>query len=346
MLTGKQATKMNKLKCYDMGMARYVKLPSNKKFLHKSHSGKLRAQKHTSYGALLAVLLMALLPLVMVYPQVSADEGSYQTYAVVPAPVPTTSPQITNIPDGRVYNSNAPLNVSGSCPANTLVKIFKNETMAGATLCNRNSFQLQIDLFEGANTLIARAYNANDIAAPDSRPISVTLDVAGFNSSDIPGASNSPASQFYMTGDIFYRGAAVDETMSWPLTIAGGQPPYAISIGWGDGKTDLLSQGSPGKLTISHTYTQAASEGGYKIFINATDQSGDKSYLQLVAIVGGDQAGVPGSGSTGGTSGLKGLLSVRTAIQSIATLSLIMLSFWLGEKRELHIASHKAGGVV
>lgn len=316
-----------------------------KMFQHPMHTGKLMHRKHTSYGSLLAVVLLAFAPLAVISTVASADSGSsysYQTFAVVPAAIPTTAPQITNLASGKVFASISPINVTGTCPSNTLVKIYKNDVMAGAALCTNGHFQIQMDLFQGQNTLTARAYNSNDIASPASLPINVALDLPGQSNNEVPGAANLPANQFYITSDVFYRGADSGQTMSWPITLSGGQPPYAVSVGWGDGKTDLFSQGSPGKLVISHSYTQAGTSGGYTIFINATDQNGDKSYLQLVAIVGGDKAVLPVSS---GASGHNSLISYASATEVVGVIGLIVFSFWMGEKRELRLIMHKNGAI-
>lgn len=327
--------------CYDIAMAKNKKAKKRTKLLPYEHTGKIRPHKHTSYGAIMLLLLLALMPILFINRTANADTtggGSYQTFAVVPAPVPSKAPQINNIPSGKVYTSADPVSVSGTCPVNTLVKLFKNNVMGGATLCNNGSFSLKIDLFQGSNTLIARAYNANDVPAPDSNPVVVTLQLTGENNGLL---TSGLASQFYITSEIYYRGVEAGSSISWPLTISGGQPPYAISVGWGDGKTDLISVETPGKLTISHTYTHPAPEGSYTIFINATDSNGSKSYLQLTAIVnGGKVAAVIGS-NIGGSSH-KTIITTTTVIQAISVLALIALSFWIGEKRELAIITHKA----
>lgn len=318
------------------------------KIVHKKHTGKLLPHAHTSYGGLLLILFISLLPVVSLTKMTSADQitypppvsGDYQTFAVVPAPVPTTAPQITSLSDGQVFKTTDPVNVSGSCPNNTLIKIFKNNVMAGAVLCQNGSYKLQIDLFAGTNTLIARAYNTNDVPAPDSTPVTVTLEASAFNfGSNLPGSLGNPSNQFYITSDMYYRGASAGDSLNWPITIAGGQPPYALSIGWGDGKTDLLSEATAGTYNISHSYTQPSGKGGYPIFINATDQNGNKSYLQVVGIVSGHKAA---SLAIGGHTGSQFFTPIK-GVEIIGVLTLTVVSFWIGEKRELRIIKHKTG---
>lgn len=313
-----------------------------KKILPKSHTGKLRHHKHTSYSALALVLVLATMPLFYASKSVAfaatSGGGSSSTYAVVPGPIPSSAPTISNLSSGTIFTTSDPVSIKGSCPGNTLVKIFKNEVLAGAALCQNGSYQLQIDLFIGNNSLIARAYNTNDVASPDSSVVSAQLRPAGsdLNSSDQLNSQGAPAGQFYMTSQVFHRGAEVGDTMTWPLTLAGGQPPYAVSVSWGDGKTELISPGNANTLDIKHVYSQTAgASGSFTVVIHATDQAGNNSYLQLVAIVSGSNkpAGVVGNIS----GGYKNSAVVRTAWQAIVVLAIIVLSFWLGERRELKI---------
>jgi hypothetical protein len=317
------------------------------KLLANEHTGRVRPHKHTSYGSLFIILSIAIVPVLFISRTATADlpppppvTGSYQTYAVVPAPVPATAPQIGNISDGKVYTSADPIAVSGSCPGTTLVKIYKNNVMGGAALCKGGSFQIQMDLFQGSNTLVARAYNANDVPSPDSTPVIVTLQIPGVNI----GVLNSAVSQFYITSDVYYRGVEAGSAISWPITIAGGQPPYAISVGWGDGKTDLISQAAPGKFTITHTYSNPATNGSYTIFINSADSNGSKSYLQLFAMVkGSGVAAAISNGSTG--SGHRSIITITTALAAISASAVIVLGIWIGEKRGLALLKHNTGAV-
>ncbi len=318
------------------------------KLLANHHTGKVRAHKHTSYGSLVVILLLTFLPLLSVSHKVSAAStdsvsDNYGTYAVVPGPVPKTAPVISGLKNGTVYTVSDPILVKGSCPGDTLVKIFKNEVMAGATLCQKGQFEVSIDLFVGSNTIIARAYNTNNIASPDSVPVLLQFlppgtDLKGTNQLNPLGA---PAGQFYITSDISHRGANVGDNMTWPLTLSGGQPPYALSISWGDGKTDLISRGYAGRFDINHSYAKAAGyRGSYTIVIRSTDSAGNKSYLQLAAIVSGDGHPAGVIGIIRGGSDRSAVIKI--AWQLLAVAVIVVLSFWLGEKREEHLIKSPA----
>lgn len=227
------------------------------------------------------------------------------------------------------------MTVSGSCPAKTLVEVFKNQVMTGATVCQNGNYSVQIDLFAGGNSLIARAYNANSIPGPDSLPVSVLSEPPGVGlaATAALNANGIPANALYLTAQEFYRGSAAGQSTSWPMTISGGQAPYALSIGWGDGKTDLISRATPGQFTPSHTYAHAPSSGYDTIVVQATDQNGQTAYLQLVALISGKASGVTkvvGSGYSSSTL-------LRLAWQLLLLAIVLVIAFWLGEKREKRV---------
>jgi hypothetical protein len=328
----------------------------HKKILATNHSGKLRHHRHTSYASLVGILLLTFIPLLMasnaIVSAAATDpvQGTYGTFADVPGPLPL-APTISNLTNGRVFIDSQPLLIRGTCSGSSLVKVFKNEILAGATLCQNGAYQMNIDLFIGNNSLIARAYNTNDAVSPDSQPVSVQLNLPGskLTGTEQLNTIGAPAGQFYATGQIFYKGANAGDTMTWPITLAGGQPPYAVNISWGDGKTQLLSRGDSSTFDIQHVYDKAAGQGGnYKIVITSTDQAGATSYLQFVAVVAGGPgaangaaAGRSNGGSTGGSATGATVLSIGWKV--LAASILVVAGFWLGELREAKLLKRLAG---
>lgn len=304
-----------------------------KKILPAHHTGKIRHHRHTSYGALALVLLLTCVPLIAASRSVAlaaADPvtASNDVYAVVPGPTPKTAPVITSIPQGTVYRTDGPVTVSGTCPSDTLVKVYKNDVFSGAALCQNGRFSVQIDLFLGTNTLVARAYNASNNVSPESAPIVVTKELPGVNLVNV-------GQQFLITSEIYYRGVNIGEQLTWPVTIAGGQAPYAINIAWGDGKTDLISRGVPGIFNIQHTYDKSGPgyKGSYDVTITTTDALGNKSFIHLVSIVAGDKPGIISSIKQGyNWSG-----AIRASWELMILAMMLLLAFWLGERREIHL---------
>lgn len=343
MLRSRQVSRAQESVCYYMLMIKMT----NTKLLTQNHTGKIRHHKHTSYGSLVIILLLTFMPLLIVSHSVAAapfpvegtteGSGAYGTYAVVPGPTPK-APSITNLTNGRVFTTADPVVVKGVCQSDNLIKIFTNEVLVGAALCQNGSFQLPVNLFVGNNSLIARAYNANDLVSPDSSPINLQLQLPGVNLNGTAqlNTQGAPAGQFYATSQISHRGSNVGEDITWPLSLTGGQPPYAVSIGWGDGKTDLISRGDAGQFDIHHTYDKpGGNQGSYTIVIKSTDALGNKSYLQLVVIVSGKSHPVGVAGSIKGGSNRSG--AIKLAWQAMAVIAIVILSFWLGEKREKRV---------
>lgn len=284
------------------------------------------------------VLLMVCVLLAAVSRSVAIAAGDPMTdqnsvHAVVAGPAPTTPPAITNITQGAVYINSDPVSVNGTCPADTLVKIFKNEVLSGAVLCQNSRFSVQIDLFLGTNTLIVRAYNNLNVMGPESAPVVVSKTIPGINPADF-------GKQFFVTSDIYYKGVNAGEALNWPLVLSGGQAPYAVSVAWGDGKTDLISRGTEGSFTLQHTYQKPGNgyKGSYDVTIISTDAVGNKSFIHLVSVVGGEQPGIAVSIKQG--YDLSGTLRVAWQVMLVALL--LVLSFWLGERRELRLLTKGA----
>lgn len=321
-----------------------IMLMKHKKILPKAHTGKLVHRKHTSYSALLGVLLLAFMPLFMVSREVVTAAptdpvtSEYSTHAVVPGPVPQTAPVISAPGQGSVFTGTDAVSVSGSCPNSMLIKVFKNDVLAGAAFCDGGQFDVDIDLFFGSNALVARAYNSNDMVGPDSTTITVSRDAA------TPSTVNPNAQldgQFFITSDVHYKGINLGEKLIWPFTISGGQAPYAVSISWGDGKTDLVSRSQAGTFDISHVYEKAGEgpQNTFDITVLATDEASSKSFIHLVTIVSGNETSVVGSIK----AGYNWSSTLKFAWQLIVLAIVIVISFWLGERREAFVLKRRMG---
>lgn len=316
----------------------------HKKILPKAHTGKLVHHQHTAYGALVGVLLLTFTPLFIVSREVATAAptdpvtANYSTYAVVPAPVPRTAPVINSPGQGAVFTTADPVTVSGSCPDEMLIKVFKNDVLAGAVFCEGGQFSVDIDVFLGSNALVARPYNANNIAGPDSGIVTVRRDVGGQAGSPNPATA---ANQFFITSDVQYKGISTGQKLTWPLIISGGQAPYAVSISWGDGDTDLISRSQAGPFEASHTYEKGGDgpQNSYDITVLATDGAGTKSFIHLVTIVSGNEPTLAGSIK----AGYNWSNTLRIAWQLIILAIVIIISFWLGERREAFLLKRKLG---
>jgi hypothetical protein len=247
--------------------------------------------------------------------------GSVGLEGTIASPPPSRGATITVPSNGQSFTQ-LPITVRGLCPDNVLVKLFKNNVFGGSAQCTNGSYSIITDLFSGKNELVARVYDDLDQAGPDSNLVTVTFNDANF-------AVFGP--HLSLTSEFAKKGANPNENLAWPITLSGGQGPYAISVDWGDGtQPDLSSQQFPGIITLNHKY---ASPGIYNILIKATDKNGATAYLQLVGIANGKS-----SQQAAGTDNTKTATIVKVLWWPAAVaIPLIASTFWLGKRHELYI---------
>jgi hypothetical protein len=260
------------------------------------------------------------------------QEGSIGLVGTVPGNAPTVAAVITS-PTNNQHFSASPITVLGTCPANTLVELFKNDIFAGSTFCTSGAFKLQIDLLFGKNDLIARVYDALNQAGPDSATVTVFYDVLPLQTGPIT-SFNFGNSQLLLNTDAVYRGVFPNREFDMPIDILGGTPPYAVNVQWGDTNNKVIPRPDNTGFKVAHSYNKA---GNYQITIQATDTVGRVAFLGVAAIVNGQPSlvtsGTSSSGST--TDQLLLLWPVYTGALGI------VISFWLGERREKRILSRQ-----
>ncbi len=258
----------------------------------------------------------------------ATEQGSVGMEGRISAPAPTTPATISIPRSGQAFTT-LPVTVSGICPKDLLVKLFKNNVFAGSVQCTNGSFSLIIDLFDGQNELIARVYDALDQAGPDSNIVSVSYnaDQAAFKD------------RVSLTSPIAKKGANPGSKLIWPIVLSDGEGPYAVSVDWGDGKTpDLISRAFPGDFNIEHVYDKP---GVYNIIVKATDKNGGVAYLQLVGVANGPLS--QDAGSTDNKSNSAGTTTKTKILWQPAAILLpfIVSTFWLGKKYQMHVLRQK-----
>jgi hypothetical protein len=257
--------------------------------------------------------------------QENPQSGSVGLEGRISSPPPKTGATISVPTNGQVFTT-LPITVSGLCPGDLLVKVFKNNVFAGSAQCKNGSYSMIIDLFSGQNELVARVYDNLDQAGPDSNKVTVT-----FRDTQ-PGTVSRPT----LTSPYAKMGVNPGQQLVWPIILSDGAGPYAISIDWGDGtEPQLMSLGFPGPFDIKHIYR---TPGVYNIIIKATDRNDASAYLQLVAIVNG-----PLSQEQQGGEGEEDDGERRVILWQPAAIMLPMLiaAFWLGRKYELSYLKKK-----
>lgn len=298
------------------------------------HSGRRLHHRHTSYPVLgLLLMLCGLLLGGTTFSALAADPppqaGSVSLSGTKPGPPPSAPPVIVTPKTGQHFGE-TPIAVTGTCPADTIVELYKNDVFAGSGQCaSDKTFNFQIDLLYGQNSLVARAYDALNQASPDSNVVTVFYDATPPQSSPLDFA-NLLGNQLILRTDPVLRGTFPGTEFTLPAEIIGGQAPYSVSVDWGDGKKDLLPRGVGGSFNLTHTY---ARPGTYAVMIRASDAGKQQAFLQVLVIVNGQGVG---AGSSGSGSGSNDTLTMRLVVIWPLYLLAVMLviGFWLGEKRE------------
>jgi hypothetical protein len=302
------------------------------KFSKHEHSGKLRPHAYTSYVPLIILLLLTAIPL-SAYTSFALSPGpesrSVSLEGTVPGKPPTTAATITEPTDQKRF-STSPVTVSGSCPVNTLVEVYKTDIFAGSTVCSATgTYTMQIDLLIGQNTLVARVYDALNQAGPDSNKVTVFYDLLPAQGAGI-ASLNFGGPQIILSTDAIFRGTFPGQQLTMPLTLLGGTAPFAFNIQWGDGLNSVISRNNNASFSTDHVFKKA---GTYQMSIQATDAQGRVAFLSVAAIVNGQPDAVA---STAGKT-TSGIASVLTLWPLYVSLVAVVLSFWFGELREKRV---------
>ena len=299
---------------------------------HES-SVKLRPHRHTSY-ALLAVLVGfvgIILSAFSVSSFVSASSGpqagSVGLSGVMPEKPPATAATITT-PSNNQQFATSPVTVSGTCPPNTLIEIYKNNIFAGSTPCtSTNNFTIQIDLLFGQNSLTAIDYDVLNQAGPSSGAVSVNYTAQAPVASSLANF-NINGTQLILDTTAVYRGIFPSQQLNVPITIIGGDGPFALNVEWGDNTNQVLPSSNNTTVNATHTYSKP---GTYKITIQGSDSQGRVAFLNVAVFVNGQ----PFVATTNTNKSQTSKFLILWPLYAISAT--LVISFWLGERMEKHI---------
>lgn len=301
------------------------------KLSHHHHSGRLKPHEHTSYlplGLLLLVVGFALTTYTATAISPGPEAGSIGLTGTVVGKPPTVAATIKTPSDGQRFSS-SPVTLTGTCPADTLVEIFKNDIFAGSTTCSATgNYSLDVDLLNGQNTLIARVYDALNQPGPDSNVVTVFYDglppqADPLNSLEFGG------SQLLLNTNAVFRGIFPKQELSVPVDILGGTPPYAVNVQWGDATNKIVPRNDNVSFAATHAY---AKPGTYQVSLQATDARERVAFLTVAVIVNGQPALASGSTSRTTSNGIATQLLTLWPLYTGAVA--VVASFWLGERRE------------
>lgn len=314
------------------------------KLIHNKHTGRHRPHEHTSHGLLVFMLLITGMVLAMYTYGIQAASDdltgphseSISLTGVKPEPPPETAATITSPADGETF-SESPVTVEGTCPPESLVEILNNNIFVGSALCEDDgTYSVDIGLFIDDNELIARVYNRLNQPGPDSDTTTVFYDVVP--PQDAPLSTvDFLSEQLMLNTDPVFRGTFVNETLTIPVEIIGGSPPFALDVRWGDNESKTVPRDSNQPFRISHTYTRP---GSYQVNLQATDDEGRVAFLTTVVIINGQPSEVPSEPEPEDEeTAIMGLLRIQWPI--LAATFAMVVSFWLGEQREKHLLARR-----
>jgi hypothetical protein len=308
---------------------------------HRRHTGHVTPHRTTSYPVLAMIVLIVGVLMASWTTAVKAVDltppitDSYTVHTKVVGTAPTQPPTIS-YPQANTKFMATPITVSGRCQVETYLKLFRNGVFSGVAICKANgTYTFQTDLFNGANKLQVRIYSPTDQAGPYSLITTVYYQPIG-NS----GSATDNANPLLLKSQYNYRGYYTGTVTDWQLSVEGGTPPYALAVDWGDGTHDLVSKATAGNFTLQHKYKRAGGyKGSYVVQFSASDTNKAQTFLQLLAIINNPGGANNVVSNVGGGSGSVGdnLLNqgVKYAWSGYGVAVLMLVSFWLGERREL-----------
>jgi hypothetical protein len=151
-----------------------------------------------------------------------AGADSLTVTATVHAQIPTQPAVITSFTDQHTTDAGA--DVGGTCPADTYVKVYRNDEFAGVAQCDAQMFHVQVGFVPGVNKLQARVYNITDDEGPQSSPITVYYDNVVVTAQQPP---TPPTDLSVSTIDAAsYQGGIIRVVGSFP-TFTGLAPPFS-----------------------------------------------------------------------------------------------------------------------
>ncbi len=304
-----------------------------KKLSHHKHTGRLIKHTNTSYLPLFIIIAVAAFPLTAATLQAQSpppQSESMSLTGIMPGEPPTQAAVIQRPTDSSRF-STSPVEVSGTCPKNVIVQVYKNDIFAGSVVCSTNgTFRVEVDLLIGENILTAKVFDSLSQEGPVSQPVKVFYDALPPQSTAL-GPLNFGGSQMLLNTETVFRGIFPNKVLTVPVSIIGGRAPYAINVFWGDTSNDVLVRNDSSVFNLEHTYKRP---GTYQMNIQATDADGRVAFLSVAVIVNG----VPGTGIASGSTG-SGFTSSLIFTLWPAYLAIVAIAggFLLGEIREKRV---------
>lgn len=252
------------------------------------------------------------------------SEGRVNIGLTVPGPAPTVGAVITYPLDNQKFNDNNIILVAGTCQVDTFVVIKSGNVIIGSTDCAQDgTFSVSAQIEYGDNVLMAMNYDYINQAGPVTPSIKVNLarTIAKTPETNVsqkpsivvdkPKIISSPVTpdnpfimsiekkdcSSYSVGELSAGGEPRAEIVCVPqfflpeitqtlgILVWGGEPPYAVSVDFGNYTSPrLISVSAPGYKTVSFSY---AHPNTYKIKLRMTDHQANISVVETSVKVSG-----------------------------------------------------------
>ncbi len=328
------------------------------RLVHRRHTGKVVAHRHTSHAALACILAIAGLFIFSTSDSTKADpivvNGNMDVTLRVEGPAPTIGATITSPIDGAVFPYQPTVDISGTCSPNTFVIVYSNGNTVGSTYCTpTGSFAVTVQLTAGINVLTAKNYDGIDQPGPDTPSVTVTLTVP---ISVTPPSSPLPLTYPTLPTNPFVispaptvcegftpplpvlsaaPGVAVvcmpwtalpDKDYLFGILVWGGTSPYALDIDFGDKRIEhaLISIEKPGYKTVSFKYLQP---GVYTVTVKMKDKDGNAAFVQTIVVVSGKSE----AAGAGITDAIFRMPWFESPVPFYLLAVALTLGFWLGD---------------
>ena len=244
-----------------------------------------------------SVFVALILSVSILIPKISFAD-SYDVTAKVSAPLPPDVPLLLTPENNSVIAvaSNTVL-ITGKCPAvipPLIAVLIRTDTTIGTGSCDSlGIFRVAITLVLGVNVIRAKFINITGDSTIIGDLITLTYNPPAATANNNPPVTNATSSALKLVFDPDTVVIKTKETTTIQFTISGGTAPYAVTIDWGDGTTQLLHYDVAGGKALGHIYTTIQSRP-VRIRISIKDASG-ASLKQERAVVSFERPTVPSS---------------------------------------------------
>jgi hypothetical protein len=195
---------------------------------------------------------------------------------IVPAPLPTDPAVITDPVDEQHFSAQ-PIMVSGTCPEDSFVKLYRNGTFSGVAQCTVDlTFQIETNLSIGANELDPKVFNFTGQEGPAGTPITVYYDELITPPPVTPVSEELPAQLIIETVELYdFTKGEIAPTSINP-TITGFAPPYSDVTVTFHSEVSHCRTKADGNGFWSCTLNHMLDIGLHKVDVVAVDQNGKR----------------------------------------------------------------------